>query len=328
MSEKLRDLISKKFGTLEPAEEKFFQAVIERRTADFSVNEHEKDDPAQSVQWGEERVLEAKRIVEFLTDSEAISLIPHNGIEVKGARIDGDLELRAIKIPFPLIFKRCAFKGDVNLKNCKIWVLDFSGSHVRSIDCTDSEVDKGIFLSDGFRSNGIVCIERATIGGPLDCTGAEFLNPDDTVLDADGIKVAGDVLLNNGFSAEGMVSLVEARIKGNLECNQGLFINKGRVALNAERLNVSGDVFLCKGSWGRDEGIEEEGFRAEGEVKLVGARIRGTLECGGGMFNCSNVEEPALNATGVKVDGNVLLHNGFKAEGMVSLVGTTIKGTL
>ena len=328
MSEELKDLITKKFGTLEPAEEKFFQAVIQRRTADFSAKADDENDPEKAGKWKKERVLKARRIVEFLTCPEAISSVPPDGIEVRGARIDGDLNLSSIKIPFPLIFKRCAFSGDINLKNCKIWVLDFCGSHVRSIDCTGSKVDKGIFLSDGFRSNGIVCIEGTKIGGPLDCTGAEFLNPGNTALDADGIKVAGDVLMHNGFRAEGMVSLVEATITGNLECNQGLFINKGGVALNAERLKVSGDVFLCKGSWPRGKEIQAEGFRAEGEVKLVGAGIGGTLECRGGIFKHSNAQEPALNVTRGKVDGNVLLHNGFRAEGMVGLVGTKIKGNL
>jgi len=63
-------------------------------------------------------------------------------------------------------------------------------------------------------------------------------------------------------------------------------------------------------------------------VKLVGAKIGGTLECRGGIFTNSDSKEPALNAKGLKVGGNVLLHNGFIAEGQVSLLSATIAGNL
>jgi hypothetical protein len=189
----------------------------------------------------------------------------------------------------------------------------------------DKEVEE-----EGFRSEGEVKLVGAKIYGTLECRGGIFANPNslEPALNATGLEVVGNMLLHYGFEAYGMVSLVGATIRGNLECDQGLFINKGEVAFNAERLNVDGDVFLCKGSWGRDKGVEEEGFRSEGEVKLVGAKICGTLECRGGIFSNSNSLEPALNAKSLDVGGNILLHNGFKAQGMVSLVGATIAGNL
>jgi len=93
-----------------------------------------------------------------------------------------------------------------------------------------------------------------------------------------------------------------------------------------KQVKVDGDVYLCKGSWGRDKGVQEKVFSADGEVKLVGAEIGGTLECRGGVFNNSDSKEPALNAKGLKVGGSVLLHNGFIAKGEVSLLGATITG--
>ena len=104
---------------------------------------------------------------------------------------------------------------------------------------------------------------RTKICGTLMCSGGIFSNPNslEPALNATGLEVSGNVLLHNGFKAEGEVSLVGATIRGNFECNQGLFINKGSVAINGERLNVDGDVFLCQGSWGRDEGVQKEGFR-------------------------------------------------------------------
>lgn len=326
MDEALKLLAQKRFGRLSTAEQRFFQAVGNRQTADYSSKEEQDNDPANAGKWEDDRVLKADRIAWLCTDVEALSLVSHHGIEVNGARIDGDLELEYAKLRFPLIFKRCALLGRANLRNSEICSLNFVGSHTRSIDCAGSEFQDAIYLCDGFRAEGTVCLDGVTMRGTLDCTGAQFINSGGLALDADGLRVTGDVLLHNGFKAEGMVSLVGAQVGGNLECNQGEFNNKGSVALNAERLNVNGDVFLCVGSWGNSSGIQAEGFKAEGEVKLIGANIGGTLECGGGQF--INPGGPALRARGIMVGGRILLHHGFKAEGMVSLLGATIGGNL
>jgi hypothetical protein len=69
-----------------------------------------------------------------------------------------------------------------------------------------------------------------------------------------------------------------------------------------------------------------DGFTAEGEVRLVGATIGGSLSCVGGSF--TNPNGHALNAENVKVTGHVLLGDGFTADGELSLSGATIGGQL
>ena len=327
-SDTLLHLAEKMFGVLKPSDEKFFKNVAEGRPADFSDGVPERDDPAKASEWESRRVLAADRVVWLCQNSAASSKISGSGIQIVGARIEGDIELQCSATPFPLVFKKCALSGNVNLGGSDIYLLDFSGSHVCSIDCTASMIDEGIILCDGFRSNGTVCLEYATTGGRIDCSGGQFTNSGGDALDADGIEVRGDVLLHNGFKAEGMVSLVGANIGGNLECNQGVFKNAGSVALNAERLQVGGDVFLCKGSWGKNSEVHAEGFIANGEVKLGSAKIGGTLECTGGLFNNSGSPQPAINAKGLVVTGDVLFHNGFRAQGEVDLVGARIEGNL
>lgn len=328
MGEKLFRLAEKKFSALKPSDKRLFKDVAEGQPADFSEGVPERDDPAKARQWGNGRVLTADRLVWLCQESAALSKISGFGIQIVGARIEGDIDLRCSVIPFPLVFKKCALSGNVNLAGSDIHFLDFSGSHVCSIDCTASKIDEGILFCDGFRANGLVCLEYAETGGRLDCSGGQFTNPGHDTLDADGIDVRGDVLLHNGFKAEGMVSLVGAKIGGNLECNQGVFKNVGNVALNAERLQVGGDVFLCKGSWGKSSEVHAEGFTANGEVKLGRAKIEGTLECIGGLFDNSGSERPAINAKGLVVTGDVLFHNGFRARGEVNLVGARVGGNL
>lgn len=67
-----------------------------------------------------------------------------------------------------------------------------------------------------FRAEGQVRIARAHIGGELNCTGGEFLNPRRVALFADGLKVDGRMVCGNGFNAEGQVYLRRAEVAGQL----------------------------------------------------------------------------------------------------------------
>lgn len=84
--------------------------------------------------------------------------------------------------------------------------------------------------------------------------------------------------------------------------------------ITADGLNVDGNVFL------------RGGFRAEGELRLLGATIEGSLECDGGQF--INPDAKALSADRLKVGGSVFLIDKFRAEGEVRLLGATIGGNL
>jgi hypothetical protein len=67
------------------------------------------------------------------------------------------------------------------------------------------------------------------------------------------------------------------------------------------------------------------GFEAQGEVKLVGAKIGGQLSCTGGKFLA---QDKALNCNGISVRADVFLSEGFAAQGEVNLVGAKIGGQL
>ncbi len=187
-------------------------------------------------------------------------------------------------------------------------------------------------------------------------------------LTADRINVKGGIYLRQGFHAHGEVRLLGAQIGGDLDCSEGWFVNPLRtrttkggkvervpgtgMALNADGINVKGSVFL------------RQGFHAQGEVRLLGAKIGGDLDCTspnpgctlhcralgakiGGDLDCtgSRFENPpqtrttkggkvervpgtgtALNADGINVKGSAFLSGEFHAQGEVRLVGAKIGG--
>jgi hypothetical protein len=102
----------------------------------------------------------------------------------------------------------------------------------------------------------------ATIGGNLDCTGAQLSNPEGTALIADGTKIGGNVFLTYGFRAEGEVRLVGATIGRDLDCTGAHLSNPEGMALRIDGTKIGSRVFLT------------DGFKAEGKVRLVGATIQ------------------------------------------------------
>jgi hypothetical protein len=124
-------------------------------------------------------------------------------------------------------------------------------------------------------------------------------------LRANGADVRGNVFLRDGFSADGEVALMGAQIGGNLECRGGTF----KQALTADRIKVEGDVVLSR-------------LSAEGEVRLIAAQIGSELNCSNGNFK--NPGHTALYAEGARVEGAVLMGDGFHAEGDVVLVGAQL----
>lgn len=69
-----------------------------------------------------------------------------------------------------------------------------------------------------------------------------------------------------------------------------------------------------------------DGFAANGEVGLKGAKIGGTLDCSNGTF--TNKSGNALSADGISVTGDIFLRDGFAAIGNVRIPGAEIGGNL
>ncbi len=232
--------------------------------------------------------------------------------------------------------------------------------NVAALKANAIDVKGDVFLRNGFSAIGAVRMAQATIGRNVDCTGGEFSNTVQKALVLENTRVKGDVHFTNGFKAVGTVSLIEAEISGNLFCHDATFVNDNGVALSAEGLKVhcsvsmngnfssSGEIELkgatidghmsCSGFFncpsGRALDIQaidvgrsiflKDGFRANGEVCLQGAKVGMDVECDGATLTSSRQNAVAFQANGMYVRGRVLLRNGFRATGTVSMFQATI----
>jgi len=236
------------------------------------------------------------------------------GVDIIGAYVVGDLDLRLISAVGVTGLIRCHFDGAINAMNAKMDTLNLNGSSCHGLNAQGAEVKGTVFLNKGFQAKGEVRFSSAQIGGQLICAGGHLENAEGHALSAEGIQVQGDVFLAGGFQAKGAVSLAGALIGGDLACGGGRFENAGYDALDVSGAEVKGDVFLVKG------------FLAHGEVDLSSAAIGGLLACSGGRFE--NAGGSALNAEAAEVMSSVFFRNGFLAKGEVSLSGATIGGQI
>jgi len=316
-AEGLIALARAQFSPLREAEEKLLRAAPAGEMACCGPSKKDADptnDARKSDLWGEARAIRAELIRWLCVDHGARECVDQRGIQAHGARIEGELDLSFVTVPFPLVLTCCGLRRETTLRFLEIPTLSLSGCAVRSINAECATVKGSVTLSNGFYAEGEVQLLGAQIGSNLDCGAGRFRNAGGKALRADRICVQGSVFLRNAFVAEGEVRLLGAKIGGNLECNDGTFKNVGGRALSADRAGVQGSVFL------------RDGFSAEGEVRLPGGMIGGNLECNQGVFK--NAGGVALNADRISAQGNALLSGGFVAEGEVSLAGAQIGNNL
>ena len=187
------------------------------------------------------------------------------------------------------------------------------------------QVGQDMFLREGFTAtgageDGAVCLTGAHVGGSLACDGASLRNDSGPALLADGLQVDLDMQCDR-LTADGGVVL-GGHIGRLLSFEGAALNNRGGFALLSDGLRVDGTMF-CR-----------DGFTAQGEVRLPGARIGGRLYFDGAKL--SNPGGRALVASRLTVGQDMFCRNrggpGHEqpcvAEGEVILAGARIGGHL
>jgi hypothetical protein len=133
-----------------------------------------------------------------------------------------------------------------------------------------------------------------------------------------GAKITGILDLENS-NLEQPLRLVNCIIEEKMILDRGTyslldFSGSQTGPIQADSIQAQYDVLM------------QDGFKAKGEVCLLGANIGGDLDCNGGEFE--NPEGDALSCDCITTQGAVFLCDGFKAKGEVRLLGAKIGGNL
>ncbi|MEV8465224.1 hypothetical protein AB0T83_00330 [Fluviibacterium sp. DFM31] len=235
------------------------------------------------------------------------------GLRLFGAFIEGDDPTPEAETP-GMDLSGCALAGDLWLIACRIPdVVVLRGSSVQSLGLNRCHLANGL-QADRLHATGSVFlryliskdevfVSGATLGGDLNCKGAQFqAGKTGDALAADRLQVAGSFFFK-GATANGEVRLLGAKVGGNLDCGGAkLRAGKSGDALSADGLDARGDVIL-------------RGANIKGTVRLLGAELGGDLDSFGGRFVAGN-------------NGTTLFADRMAAKGSAFLQSANSKGEL
>ncbi|MEZ5973022.1 MAG: hypothetical protein R3C31_14525 [Hyphomonadaceae bacterium] len=250
------------------------------------------------------------------------------GVRIKGARIEGALDLTDCSgegLP-ALSLTGCEIPDPIDISHARLARLSLNGSRFTQLHAVEAQIDGELDLCD------VAPIEAAgtetltaklrgvRIDGDVLARGAKFARAEDSDADAlnlQGAEIEGNVFLREGFEAFGPVTIYGARIRGAVDCSGGVFLNRSddarASALIAETARIDGDVLL------------RNGFKAEGEVWFLGATICGNLDISNASFRndlgcavvLSNARiEGQVNADDVKIAGQLAMQNTHIAHNL------------
>ena len=132
--------------------------------------------------------------------------VHEKGIELEGAWIDGDLDLKACHCTAPLGLHRSNVKGDVVVRDAHLSTLSLQGSWIGGLKGDGVHTNGAILLRNGFKATGKVRLHRPQIGGDLDCSNGAFEPHQGHALSCDGAVIASTLFFRDVASFKGELS--------------------------------------------------------------------------------------------------------------------------
>ena len=129
-AEELIGLAQTQFAPLREAEEKLLRAAPAGEMAWCGPSKRDADptnDARKSDMWGQARAIRAELIRWLCIDRDAREYVDQRGIQAHGARIEGELDLSFVTVPFPLVLTCCGLRRETTLRFLEIPTLSLSG---------------------------------------------------------------------------------------------------------------------------------------------------------------------------------------------------------
>ncbi len=283
--------------------------LVDRGEGPFSL--------AEMRSWGDDRTVRAEVLRCLLTETGRVDA---KGVQLRGIKIKGKLDLQAATVPYPLRMESCYLEDmQPDFSFATVSLLELKHCHLAGLAAESLVVHKDLDLTGSTLTRPIQ-LEGAEITGWLECTNTQLegRNKDGFALVAFGLKVGGSVDLDKDFKSAGAIDLMGADITGQLNCTGAHLEGKdsqGR-ALVADRIKVGRGVQLS------------DGFTASGAIRIPGASITSRLTLAGAQLKGKDDNGNALIAFAMSVGDDVVLEELFVATGGVEIRGSKIAGRL
>jgi hypothetical protein len=294
------------------AERHLRKALQEGRTLDLMGEASE--DVTQGATLDSKRTIRGELIVRLLTGRSGAHSTNPRDFKLRGARITGHLDATGLTLPGALCMKDCYFDQPIVLRETTARTIRLPGCCVPALDAEQLKTEGNLDLNHGFICLGSVCLAGAKVGGQFDLSDSLLGNDHGIALNADRITISQSMVCKGRLQARGQIRLVGAHIVGQLAFNGAMLNSNSGPALIADGAAVDQGLYF------------RDGFGANGQIRLVGAQIGGQVDFADARLRSAGINETALLADRLNVDGNVFC--GLSADGGLRLVGAEIRGTL
>jgi hypothetical protein len=303
-------------------------------------------DVREGDRWGVDQTIRATWIVWLCNDPIASKKIAPNGISITGAKVDGEVDLSWLKMPFPFRADECYFTDRLYLRGASLRSLALNSAYIKgdydfSLDGDGLTLEGDVDFSY-MEAGESVRLRNASIAGNLISTNAHYHVAEKfaarlPALDLSSARIGSSVELE-AARAEGEVRFDNAEIRGDLICRGANFGIAGRhmyvLAFTGTSMKVTGDVVFSESNL-----IDPGNFIANGPIVINRATIGGILDCRLAKVqmdvetqsNSSPVISPAsspeikaLDATAAKIDGDVFIGINVNGDTIGSNAGRTL----
>ncbi|EGJ51743.1 hypothetical protein [Desulfocurvibacter africanus] len=274
-----------------------WEQIVSGNVADF--NTYCNEPPEWLERWRNPcRMVSARFIEDALTKAPWKAAIPHQGLRLMGAYVQGGLDLENAHVESAFCLDDSFISGSVAMAGSR-WdgPISLAGTEMGEFDASSASFWRGIVLSDGTNVAGELQFGGATIAGDLDMNGSHF-----KAVAARSLKIQGNFQMSKSL-LKGDLNLVGATIGGDLDMNDSFF-----QAVAVRSLKVQDNFLMSKSL-------------VEGDLNLVEAVIGGDLDMSGSDFQ-------AVDANRLTVKGSLFLNGKSCISGELMLVGAYIGGFL
>ncbi|MET9699087.1 membrane-associated oxidoreductase [Streptomyces sp. NPDC006529] len=298
---------------LTPAERRVWDAFPRGERVDARRDPDES--AADGAAWGLERTVRAEVLTALLLGGGA----PGGqvaGLNLKGFRITGKLDLKYAVVEHPIRLRGCWFERKPLLYGARLRAFVLSDSALPGLTAATVSVDVVLRLSC-CRITGPVRLAGARIAGGLFLTGAVIGTPPgraapgesggaveeaEPALQLNHADIGTDVIAP-GLTVHGQTRINGAVVGGRITLEGARLLDPGGEALHAESLTVGTDV-------------RARGLHARGRVNFAGSRIPGQL--GLAHSSLANPGGTALRASSCAI-GEIWLRGCDTVRGAVNL---------
>ncbi|WP_405494815.1 membrane-associated oxidoreductase [Streptomyces sp. NBC_00096] len=289
---------------LTPAERRVWDAFPRGEGIDF--REGADEEATDGASWGPDRTVRAE-VLAFLLLREAPAAGQVPGMNVRGARITGKLNLKYADIEHAIRLRACWFERKPVLYGARLRAVSLSDSALPGLTASTVSVDVALRLSccrisgpvrlAGARIAGGLFLQKAVIGTPGPAAAGQ-----EAALQFNHADIGTDVIAMD-LTVHGQTRVNGATVGGQINLNNARLLAPGAMALHAETLTVGTDV--------RAKGLE-----ARGMFNLTGSRIPGQLYLGDArLINPTGI---ALRASSCSI-GEVWLSGRECVQGTMNL---------